>query len=170
MKHSCENPDCTELRHAFHELIMKEGALLLLEESPQVVDQIIAAQLAAEAERAIRAEAQIHSPSRVSGKLGDYWAQGWINHILDKVRESRKAIKELIYIPPLPDIPTPSMAGAGGGSWDLKDEYEYSRNAKYTIVVPVEIDGKETARVTAPYTEAELDKRQKINNMINGKR
>ncbi len=29
MKHSCENPDCTELRHAFHELIMKEGALLL---------------------------------------------------------------------------------------------------------------------------------------------
>ena len=48
--------------------------------------------------------------------------------------------------------------------------YEYSRNAKYTIVVPVEIDGKETARVTAPYTEAELDKRQKINNMINGKR
>ena len=130
----------------------------------------IAAQLAAEAERAIRAEAQIHSPSRVSGKLGDYWAQGWINHILDKVRESRKAIKELIYIPPLPDIPTPSMAGAGGGSWDLKDEYEYSRNAKYTIVVPVEIDGKETARVTAPYTEAELDKRQKINNMINGKR
>lgn len=130
----------------------------------------IATQLAAEAERAIRAEAQIHSPSRVSGKLGDYWAQGWINHILDKVRESRKAIKELIYIPPLPDIPTPSMAGAGSGSWDLKDEYEYSRNAKYTIVVPVEIDGKETARVTAPYTEAELDKRQKINNMINGKR
>ena len=130
----------------------------------------IATQLAAEAERTIRAEAQIHSPSRVSGKLGDYWAQGWINHILDKVRESRKAIKELIYIPPLPDIPTPSMAGAGGGSWDLKDEYEYSRNAKYTIVVPVEIDGKETARVTAPYTEAELDKRQKINNMINGKR
>ena len=62
------------------------------------------------------------------------------------------------------------MAGAGGGNWDLKDEYEYSRNAKYTIVVPVEIDGKETARVTAPYTEAELDKRQKINNMINGKR
>lgn len=132
--------------------------------------QSIAAQLAAAAEKAIRAEAQIHSPSRVSGKLGDYWAQGWINHILDKVRESRKAIKELIYIPPLPDIPTPSMAGAGGGSWDLKDEYEYSRNAKYTIVVPVEIDGKETARVTAPYTEAELDKRQKINNMINGKR
>ena len=130
----------------------------------------IATQLAAEAEKAIRAKAKIHSPSRVSGKLGSYWAQGWINHILDKVRESRKAIKELIYIPPLPDIPTPSMAGAGGGSWDLKDEYEYSRNAKYTIVVPVEIDGKETARVTAPYTEAELDKRQKINNMINGKR
>lgn len=128
----------------------------------------IAAQLAAEAERAIRAEAQIHSPSRVSGKLGDYWAQGWINHILDKVRESRKAIKELIYIPPLPDIPTPSMAGAGGGSWELNDEYSYTRNAKYTIVVPVNLEGKEVSRITAPFMEEDLRKREKVNNMING--
>ena len=29
---------------------------------------------------------------------------------------------------------------------------------------PVEIDGKETARVIAPYTEAELDKRQRRNS------
>ena len=128
----------------------------------------IATQLAAEAERAIRAEAQIHSPSRKSGKLGDYWAQGWINHILDKVRESRKAIKELIYIPPLPDIPTPSMAGAGGGSWELNDEYSYTRNAKYTIVVPVNLEGKEVSRITAPFMEEDLRKREKVNNIING--
>ena len=130
--------------------------------------QSIAAQLAAAAERAIRAEAQIHSPSRVSGKLGDYWAQGWINHILDKVRESRKAIKELIYIPPLPDIPTPSMAGAGGGSWELSEDYSYTRNTKYTIVIPVNLEGKEVSRITAPFMEEDLKKREKVNNMING--
>ena len=39
-------------------------------------------------------------------------------------------------------------------------DYDYYRNAEYTIVVPVEIDGKEVARTTAPYTEAELNKRQ----------
>ena len=32
---------------------------------------------------------------------------------------------------------------------------------EYTIIVPVEIDGKEVSRVIAPYTEAELNKRQR---------
>lgn len=128
----------------------------------------IATQLAAEAERAIRAEAQIHSPSRVSGKLGDYWAQGWINHILAKVKESRKAIAELVAIPSLPEVPTPSLAGAGGGSWELSEDYSYTRNAKYTIVIPVNLEGKEVSRITAPFMEEDLKKREKVNNMING--
>ena len=41
-------------------------------------------------------------------------------------------------------------------------------DANYTIIVPVEIDGKETARVIAPYTEAELDKRQRRNSRKHG--
>lgn len=128
----------------------------------------IATQLAAESERAIRAEAQIHSPSRVSGKLGDYWAQGWINHILAKVKEARKAIAELVAIPSLPEVPTPSLAGAGGGSWELSEDYSYTRNTKYTIVIPVNLEGKEVSRITAPFMEEDLRKREKVNNMING--
>ena len=58
----------------------------------------------------------------------------------------------------------------GGGIQDLNDDYNYTRTARYTIIVPVEIDGKETARVTAPYTEAEQNKRQKVKNMIKGKK
>ena len=53
-------------------------------------------------------------------------------------------------------------------SRNLDDNYNYTRTARYTIIVPVEIDGKETARVTAPYTEAELEKLQKRNNRRKG--
>ena len=56
----------------------------------------------------------------------------------------------------------------GGGIQDLDDNYSYTRTARYTIVVPVEIDGKETARVTAPYTEAELERRDKFNSRLRG--
>lgn len=128
----------------------------------------IATQLAAEASKAIRAEAQIHSPSHVTDKLGRYFGEGWINRIKSMVKESRKAALDLVSIPPVPDIPRPSFAGGVRGSWELNDDFTYTKNAKYTIVVPVNIDGKETAKVTAPYTEAELSKREKLNKMING--
>lgn len=128
----------------------------------------IATQLAAEAERAIRAKAQIHSPSKVTDKLGQYFGEGWINRLYSMVKESKKAALELVSIPSVPDVPIPSFAGGYGGGMELNSDYSYTKNAKYTIIVPVEIDGKETARVTAPYTEAELEKRDKLNKMING--
>ena len=34
----------------------------------------------------------------------------------------------------------------------------YKRQSEYVIIVPVELDGKEVARVTAPYTQRELNK------------
>lgn len=130
--------------------------------------QSIAAQLAAAAERAIRAEAQIHSPSRVTDKLGQYFGEGFVQGIKSMAREAKQATAELIDIPSLPDVPTPSLAGAGGGSWELNDEYSYTRNAKYTIVIPVNLEGKEVSRITAPFMEEDLRKREKVNNMING--
>ena len=39
-----------------------------------------------------------------------------------------------------------------------------------TVEVPVVMDGKEVARVTAPYTEAELNKRQTRANRKKGVR
>lgn len=128
----------------------------------------IAAQLAAAAEKAIRAEAQIHSPSRVTDKLGQYFGEGWVEGIRSMARDAKQATEELIAIPSLPDVPTPSIAGSGGGNWELSEDYSYTRNAKYTIVVPVNLEGKEVSRITAPFMEGDLKKREKVNNMING--
>ena len=130
--------------------------------------QSIAAQLAAAAERAIRAEAQIHSPSRVTDKLGQYFGEGWVQGILSMAKDAKQATAELIAIPSLPDVPTPSLSGAGGGSWELSEDYSYTRNTKYTIVIPVNLEGKEVSRITAPFMEEDLRKREKVNNMING--
>ena len=130
--------------------------------------QSIAAQLAAAAERAIRAEAQIHSPSRVTDKLGQYFGEGWVQGILSMAKDAKQATEELIAIPSLPDVPTPSLAGSGGGNWELSEDYSYTRNAKYTIVIPVNLEGKEVSRITAPFMEEDLRKREKVNNMING--
>ena len=51
-------------------------------------------------------------------------------------------------------------------SGELSESYEY--NTKTTIVVPVEINGREFARVTAPYNQAENNKAQARENYSRG--
>ena len=126
-----------------------------------------AASLAAAAEAAIVAKAKIGSPSKVSTKLGGFFGIGWVNGILDKVQEAKAATLELFTVPSL--VPAPDIGMTIGGSIrDLDENYNYTRSARYTIIVPVEMEGREVARVTAPYTEAELNKKQKVKNMIKG--
>lgn len=126
-----------------------------------------AASLAAAAEAAIVAKAKIGSPSKVSTKLGGFFGIGWVNGILDKVREAKAATLELFTVPSLVPVPDIGMT-IGGSIRDLDENYNYTRSARYTIIVPVEMEGREVARVTAPYTEAELNKKQKVKNMIKG--
>lgn len=128
-----------------------------------------AAALASAAEAAIVAKAKIGSPSKVSTKLGGFFGIGWVNGILDKVREAKAATLELFTVPSLVPVPDISMT-IGGSIRDLDENYNYTRSARYTIIVPVEMEGREVARVTAPYTEAEQNKRQKVKNMIKGKK
>lgn len=128
-----------------------------------------AASLTSAAESAIVAKAKIGSPSKISTDLGEFWGIGWVNGILSKVKAAKAATMELISIPSLVPLPEIGM-NIQPGIRDLDENYSYTKNAKYTIIVPVEIDGKETARVTAPYTEAELNKQQKVKNMIKGVR
>lgn len=123
-----------------------------------------AAQMAAAADEAVRAKAKIHSPSRVADKLGGYWGSGLAGGMLGKVKEVWNAAEKLISIPA---IQTPDLQFAYAG--DMSADYEYYRNTEYTIVVPVEIDGKEVARTTAPYTEEELNKRQRREQRKHGK-
>ena len=120
----------------------------------------VAEQLAAAAEAAIRAKAQIHSPSRVSDKLGSYFGIGWVNAILGKVKLARKAAAQLVQIPELATIPDIGM-NIRTSIDDLNDDYEYTRNETYTIYIPVEVDGRQVAKATAKYTKEEIEQQQK---------
>ena len=114
-----------------------------------------ARRMAAAADKAVRAKAKIHSPSKVSEKSGGYWGQGWVNGILSKVRAAKAAAQELVSIPAL-SIPKVSFAYAG----EMSADYDYYHNRVYVIEVPVELEGKEIARASAKYTKEELDKLQ----------
>ena len=114
----------------------------------------VAAQLASAAERAIRAKARIHSPSKVSQALGEYWGTGYALGISSMVRSVRKASERLVTVPTLAAGPDLAYHGS------LEQDFDYYRNAQYTIQVPVTVDGREFARATATYTQEELNKRQ----------
>ncbi len=114
----------------------------------------VAAQLASAAERAIRAKARIHSPSKVSQALGRYWGTGYALGISSMVQSTRKAAERLVTVPTLAAGPDLSYHGS------LEQDFDYYRNAQYTIQVPVTVDGREFARATATYTQEELNKRQ----------
>ena len=57
-----------------------------------------------------------------------------------------------------------------GSEKELSDDYSYNRNATYTIVVPVEYNGREAARVTAEFTQKELESRESMKMRLKGER
>lgn len=129
----------------------------------------VAAQLAAAAEAAIRAKAQIHSPSRVTDKLGNYFGIGWVKGLMDHVQEAKQATMELIQIPELAPVPEIGMSLRTGYE-DLNDSYQYSSSGKYTIYVPVNLDGREIGKATATYTREEIEKQETRENRKKGRR
>lgn len=130
----------------------------------------VAAQLAAAAEAAIRAKAQIHSPSRVSDSLGQYFGKGWVNGVGSMVKDAIDVAKELVEIPKI-DAPKPELAFAGDyNSKNLSDDYDYYNNATYHITVVSELDGREIARGTVKYSQEEMGKIQRRNVRKQGHR
>lgn len=123
-----------------------------------------AAQMAVAAQKALEAKAKIGSPSKVTTKDGQWWGQGYANGMMDKVRAVRKAAESLVTIP---QAATPKLAMSYGGELDA--DYSYTNTAEYVIMVPVEVDGKEVARVTAPYYQAELNRRDTRDSRKRGK-
>ena len=132
--------------------------------SQMAIIQAAANKMVAAADKAIRAKAKIHSPADLTDELGSYFGQGWVNGILGMVRNARIAAEKLVAIP---EVQTPSLANAFGG--ELSADYDYYRNANYTIEVPLEVDGKRFAKATAIYTQEELDKNQARNSRKQGK-
>ena len=118
--------------------------------------QAAAAQMVAAANAAVRAKAMIHSPSKLFEKNGAFMGEGQEKGILSKVKDVWNATKKLVQIP---DLKNNRLRVAYAG--EISADYDYYRNNTYTIIVPVDLDGKEVARVTAPYTQEELEKRQR---------
>lgn len=128
----------------------------------------VAAQLAIAAEAAIRAKAKINSPSKVAEGLGGYWGGGYVGGILSKVKEAWRASEKLVSVPSKV-MKRRKLAVAGGyGNMELSDDYTYYQEAKYTIIVPVELEGREIAKASATYTQDELEKEDKLKNMLKG--
>ena len=123
-----------------------------------------AAQMAEAADKAVKAKAKIHSPSKVSAGLGSYWGEGFVNGIANMAKDAWAAAEELVSIP---TVATPRLAMAYGG--ELSTDYNYSNSSEYTIEVPLTVDGKEFARATATYTQNELSKRENRESRKHGR-
>nr|DAN02091.1 MAG TPA: tail tape measure [Caudoviricetes sp.] len=128
----------------------------------------VAAQMAAAADAAVRAKAKIHSPSRVFAGLGVYVGEGFALGIESMSRKVAEATQNIVEIPTLStDM---RMRFSGAGDPELSGDYSYNRNATYTIVVPVEYNGREAARVTAEFMQKELDSRESMKMRLKGER
>lgn len=121
----------------------------------------VATQLAAAAEAAIVAKAKIGSPSKVTHKLGGYFGEGWVNGINDMITGAKKAAWKLVDIPDLVPVPEIGMSIRNGAE-DLNESYSYGGSARYTIYVPVELNGREIAKASATYTDEELSKMEQL--------
>lgn len=128
----------------------------------------VAAQMAAAADAAVRAKAKIHSPSRVFAGLGVYVGEGFALGIESMSRKVAEATQNIVEIPTLStDM---RMRASGALDSELSGDYSYNRNATYTIVVPVEYNGREAARVTTEFTQKELESRESMKMRLKGER
>lgn len=128
----------------------------------------VAAQMAAAADAAVRAKAKIHSPSRVFAGLGVYVGEGFALGIESMSRKVAEATQNIVEIPTLStDM---RMRASGALDSELSGDYSYTRNATYTIVVPVEYNGREAARVTTEFTQKDLESRESMKMRLKGER
>lgn len=128
----------------------------------------VAAQMAAAADAAVRAKAKIHSPSRVFAGLGVYVGEGFALGIESMSRKVAEATQNIVEIPTLStDM---RMRASGALDSEFSGDYSYNRNTTYTIVVPVEYNGREAARVTAEFTQKELESRESMKMRLKGER
>lgn len=122
-----------------------------------------AASLANLIKREVKKALKIHSPSKVMAKLGNYTGEGFALGIEAMSRDVMNAMDRLTQTPA---VSTPALVG--GFNSELSSDYNYFRQTEYTIVVPVQMNDKEIARVIAPVMEGELGKMQSRANRKRG--
>mgnify|MGYP003204594915 FL=1 len=123
-----------------------------------------AASLADAADAAIQAKAKIGSPSKIQYKNGIWWVQGLINGMKAMKAKVKEVASDILY---MPNMLQPNLSYSGMTT-SLNSDYTYSMSGEYIIEVPLEIDGREMARATAKYDQAELARSQKFNKTLRG--
>lgn len=127
--------------------------------------QAIAAQMVATANSAVASRASL--PKTRSVVVG-----GIENTPMVAVYGMGDEINDRIDIPVISSVDPVMTAYTSrvGAKKELSDDYTYKRNATYTIVVPVEYNGREAARVTAEFTQKELESRESMKMRLKGER
>jgi phage-related protein len=86
-----------------------------------------------------------------------------VNGIKAMTSDVEKASADMMYIPNM------AMTDLNNGfNTAINDAFDYSFSANYTIEVPLNIDGREFARTTAEYTQAELNRATAFKQKLRG--
>lgn len=107
--------------------------------------------LASKLPSAVKKVLGIHSPSRVFAEIGMYTGEGFALGIERSYRQVQSAMGGLYSLQP---------AGALGGSMSLNDSYSYNTSARYEVIVPVNLNGREIARASASDMQTALNQRE----------
>lgn len=122
--------------------------------------------LASSADEAIRKAQEVHSPSRLQFKNGQYIGEGLAKGIASMASRVQNAMVNLS--PELAFADSRAMTIALDRTSDkAADEY---KSPEYTFHFHLEADGKEFAKVSAKYTQEEIRKIDKINKLLKGER
>lgn len=127
--------------------------------------QAIAAQMAAAANSAAASRASLpKTRSVIAGEIENtpmISAYGMVDEINDRI--------DIPVISSVDPVMT-AYTSRTDTKKELSDGYTYQRNATYTIVVPVEYNGREAARVTAEFTQKELESLESMRMRLKGER
>lgn len=118
----------------------------------------------------MRSALKEHSPSRVTRKIGAFASEGLGLGILDNLSMvENSSLKVAEAAVPVGDIADRVSASNYRSRYHASSEYVGdAKGATYTIIVPVEVEGREIAKASAVYTKEELDKLEKRNNRKQG--
>lgn len=111
----------------------------------------------------IKKKLKIHSPSKVMESLGAFTGEGFANGLEEVKRDVANAMSDIVSIP---QQMTPAFAGNMG----MSEDYNYGAHFEGEIIVPVDLDGRQIAEVSAPFTEDILNRRQIRENRKVGRR
>ena len=101
--------------------------------------------------KAVKKVLGIASPSKVMARIGEYTGEGFALGIERSYRQVSRAMGGIYSLQP---------AGALGGSMSLNDNYSYNTSARYEVIVPVNLNGREIARASASDMQTAINQRE----------